>query len=536
MINRILNFAQLMWNAELSYTSGLFGICLMFFIIVYAVLPNANLRKYLVLIASMIFYFWNGVGASIIVVGTALTVYLSSRKIEKVYKEFDQEKQGLTPKEQRVLFSQYKNKATIYLKLAIFTIVSIWGYVKITKLLSFEILEKISNMTFGFGILVPLGISYYTLSSIGYLLDVYWKKTEAEKDFINLFAAMIYFPHIVQGPISKYSKLIEQMKNLPSLSFDRTCHGLQLMLWGYGKKLIVANYIATYTTVVFANPLEYSSIEIVIAIISCVIQLYADFSGCMDIVRGISEIIGIQLDKNFEQPFFAKSASEFWARWHMTLGTWTKDYIYFPIAVNSKFMKYTMKLKKSGKLWRASFINAFVPLITVWLFTGIWHGTGIDYILWGLYWCAIMTVSKETKPIADKLFKNISISNNFCYHIFCMFRTIFLFGIGRMITITGTTTGFFILLKQIFNNSIVYNHDLYGTLLTEKHFIVIIVGVVCMIGVDILHEKGVEIRKSIGKQNIIVRWIIYYVAIMIVIIFGMYGAGYDASAFIYGAF
>lgn len=539
----------LLWNSDMEYTVCLFWGFLFIFICIYLLIGKQTVRKYWVLIGSIVFYIWNGIGAFIIVLGTAIVVYITARMIEQTYQGYEQVKEGLTLKEQRAVFSGYKKKAARYLHLAFILIIGLWLFVKFSSVLELSVLRQILSLSVWGGVIVPLGISYYTLSSIGYLADIYWKKEKAEHNFLNLFSAMIYFPHIVQGPISKYSKIIEQMKELPSVNYNRVCYGLQLMLWGYGKKLIVANHIATYTTVIFANPTEYAGIEVLAAIVLCVIQIYADFSGCVDIVRGISEVIGIELQQNFEQPFLAKSAQEFWSRWHMSLGIWTKDYIYFPIAVNHKFTKYIHGLKREGKTQKADFIFSFFPLVTVWLFTGLWHGTGVDYILWGLYWCVLMTLSKELKPLSYKLTTKLSINTEKnAYKIWCMLRTTILFAIGRMFTVTGQVTGILILIKQMVLNHDMWiairNGELYAYLKSDSTLyksllvalIVAVIGTCIMIGIDILHERNIKVRETISNQHFWVRWLIYYLAIMVVIILGKYGATYDATSFIYGGF
>ncbi len=527
-------------EADMTYNSTLFWIALPLFLCIFLLLRNGSCKRIWILFGSIIFYAWSGIDALLIVLGTAIIIYATTIKISNIYENFDTEKEGLKPKEATILFATYKKKSQKYIWVSLFLIISLWIYVKIGKVIGMETVENFTDVLSGKGIIIPLGISYYSLSSIGYLMDVYWRKTKAERNFLNLISAMIYFPHIVQGPISKYSNLIEQMKNIPKIQYDRVCFGLQLMLWGYIKKMIIADRLTLYTSPVFASPESFAGVEIVIAVILCVIQLYTDFSGCMDIVRGISEVLGINLDMNFRQPFFATSAQEFWARWHITLGTWTKEYIYLPIAMNPRFMKYTRTLKKNNKVWFSSFIKAFFPLITVWIFTGLWHGTGIDYIAWGLYWCTLMTLGKEAKPLSDKIITLFKIDSSATYYrIWSSIRTSILFGIGRMFTVTGSLVGCGILWKQLFSESrlwTLFDGSLYTYGLDQKDFYVALVGIIIVFLVDILHERNVKIRYIISTYPLVIRWSIYYMAIIALVVFGMYGAAYDAANFVYGAF
>lgn len=398
-------------NLTPSYNSLLFFCGLLIFLAVYFLLRWKKVKQIWILIANITFYVWEGWAVFGIVVATSVIVYVLTLRMEDIYCCFERRKKKLelTPKEETLLLKKYKKRAKKYLWLGFLLILSVWIYVKVGKLLGAQSVHTIQDWISGKGILVPLGISYYSLSAIGYLLDVFWRKTKPERNFICLLTVMTYFPHIIQGPISKYSQLFAQFKSLPGFDFERVCFGLQRMIWGYIKKIVIADRLVFYTAAVFSDPSQYAGVEIVLAVILSVFQLYADFSGCMDIVCGISNVIGVQLEENFRQPLFSGSASEFWTRWHITLGAWTKEYIYLPIAMNADFLKWTRRVKKNGKPWSASFVKAFLPLVTVWLFTGGWHGTGWDYVVWGMYWCVLMTLAKETKPLCDKMIRFMKI-------------------------------------------------------------------------------------------------------------------------------
>ena len=370
------NAVTLFAGAEMNYNTALFFLFLPLFLGIYFLLRGQKAKRNWILCGSIVFYICSGWDALIIVAFTAIITYATTRKIGKIYSDFEMQKGQLTAKEQVRLFGTYKKKAKKYFLLALAITAAVWIFVKVGRLIGLEEVSTFSEVFTGRGIIVPLGISYYSLSAIGYMLDVYWRKAKAEHNVINLFTVMTYFPHIMQGPISKYSELLEQLKKPPRFEYTRVCHGLQLMLWGYIKKMVIADRLVLYTSAVFSTPESFAGVEILIAIVLCVFQLYADFSGCMDIVRGISQAMGIELAENFRQPLFAKNAQEFWARWHITLGAWTKEYIYLPIAMNPKFIKKTSKLKKAGKTRQASFLKAFCPLVAVWLFTGLWHGNG----------------------------------------------------------------------------------------------------------------------------------------------------------------
>ncbi len=542
MINRIAsNLKWIIDGTKMGYTSIVFWGCLIFFFCVYFLLKNRTLKTAWILVANIVFYAWSGGWAALwILFATSIVVYAISLRMESIYKGFEAETADMTSKEKMPVLDGYKKRTKRYLILAMFLIFGIWIYVKVGRLYLTDSVTTFREWFSGKGIIVPLGISYYTLSAVGYLLDVYWRKTKPEHSFFELFTVMTYFPHIVEGPIGKYSKLLKQLNNLPQFDYERVCFGLQLMLWGYIKKMVIADRIAMLTTTIFGNPLNYGGIEILLAVVLCIFELYADFSGCMDIVCGISQAIGIDLDQNFRQPFFSANTSEFWRRWHITLGAWTREYIYMPISTNPRFMKWTWNIKQNGNTELYTFIKNLIPLLAVWLFTGLWHGTGIDYIAWGLYWCALIMLSIETKPLCDKLCTSLKIDRERGYwKIWQIIRTCAFFAIGRMFTVAGGLTGCLLLWKQLFSETrlwTLFDGSLYTHGLDQKDFYVMLIGVILIIIIDILHERGYKIRETIAAQPLPIRWIIYYGAIFSILILGIYGAGYDAASFIYGAF
>ena len=388
-------------------------------------------------------------------------------------------------------------------------------------------------------ILVPLGLSYYTFSSVGYLLDLYWKKAKCERDYFRLIVCMTYFPHIVQGPIGRYDKLLKQFAALPGFCYERVCAGLIRMLWGFIKKMVIADRLALFTRTVFASPGEFAGFEIFLAVSLCAVELYADFSGCMDIVIGAAETMGITLDENFKRPFFSKSAAEFWRRWHITLGAWFKDYVYMPVAMSPRFMKTCVNFRKKHGNRAGQIFSSAIPLAIVWLLTGLWHGTGADYVVWGVYWGAVIILGTVLTPEFKKLTAKLAINTeSFGYQFFQMVRTYFLFVIGRMFTVTGSLEGFGKLVAGLFKEHrlwTIFDGSLYQHGLDYKNFCVAVIGITAIWISDILGER-INIRESLSKQPLVLRWFVYYSGIVILLIFGMYGEAFDASNFVYGGF
>lgn len=524
----------------MTYNSLQFILFFAAFLMIYLLMPRVRLRQLVILTGNIVFYtLAGGFGMLSILIGTSLVVYAAGRCIGHIYAGYETEKEGLTPKEAAALFAGYKKRAKKILLLAFAVILGILFYVKIGRLLGFREVEKVKQLFAFRRILVPLGISYYTFSSVGYLLDIYWKKAKCERDYLKLLVCMTYFPHIVQGPIGHYDRLMKQFGELPGFSYERVCFGLQRMLWGFFKKTVVADRLTLYTAAVFAAPAEFAGFEIFLAAVLCAAELYADFSGCMDIVIGAAQTMGVTLEENFRQPFFSKSAAEFWRRWHITLGAWFKDYVYMPIAMSPRFMKASVNFRKKHGNRAGQIFSSAIPLAAVWLLTGLWHGTGADYVAWGCYWGILIILGTVLAPEFKKWTEKLRIdTSGFGWKLFQMARTYFLFVIGRMFTVTGSLRGFWELLCGLFKEHrmwTLFDGSLYTHGLDYKNFCVALFGILLIWISDMLCGR-LRIRETLAKQPLVLRWLVYYGGIALVLIFGMYGASYDASSFVYGGF
>lgn len=386
-------------------------------------------------------------------------------------------------------------------------------------------------------VIVPLGISYYSFSVIGYMLDVYYKKTKPEENFFHFLLYMIYFPQILEGPIPRYKSLMPKLLKGEDFSYERVCFGLQRMVWGYFKKLVIADRIAIYTGKIFGNYKSYSGIYYFTAILLSSLQLYADFSGCMDIALGVSECFGITLDENFKRPFFSKTAAEFWRRWHITLGTFFKDYVYMHIAISPKLLKLSKTAKeKISKEFGKSLITV-IPLSVVWILTGLWHGTGADYILWGCYWGVIIIISSVFGKKLKALPKVLSIdTSSKAYQRAQMIRTFFIFSGARLLTAPGDLGVSWYLLKRMFLPWHLSEYFSGGALVNDMTLVdvaILFISIMILYVVSSLQEKGIKIREKIASYSILLRWVFYYGLIFATLVFGIYGPGFKSSDFVY---
>ncbi len=224
-------------------------------------------------------------------------------------------------------------------------------------------------------VVLPIGISFYTFQLISYIIDVYWGKVEAQKNFVSLAAYITMFPQLIAGPIVRYSDVDRQLKER-SITFDKIAYGIRRFALGMGKKILIANVLGEFC-VAFKEADEKSIVFYWLYAIAVSLQIYFDFSGYSDMAIGLGSMLGFQFIENFNYPFISKSATEFWRRWHMSLGTWFRDYVYIPLGGS-----------------RCSVSRNLLNIFIVWMLTGFWHGAEWTFVVWGLYFGILLMLEK----------------------------------------------------------------------------------------------------------------------------------------------
>lgn len=231
-------------------------------------------------------------------------------------------------------------------------------------------------------LILPLGISFYTFMAVGYLLDVFWKKVPAERNFISCGIFLMFFPQIAAGPIGRATQMLPQYDKSRVFDCDKALHGVTLICYGLFKKMAVADTLALYVNKIWIAPELYSSVTLIMAAVFYSVEIYCDFSGYSDIARGVGKLFGIDLMLNFDRPYLSRSFGEFWKRWHISLSSWFKDYLYIPLGGN-----------------RVSSSRTIINLWIVMLISGLWHGAAWGFVLWGGLYAVYMTLGRFSRPL-----------------------------------------------------------------------------------------------------------------------------------------
>lgn len=526
----------------MTVVSGAFLLFLFITMGVYYLCPSQH-RWTVLLAASVVFYVLAGRWeflpciflTSLVVWGGALRI----SRLDGEQKEALKEK-GLDREQKKRLRASY---GSLKKRTLVGILVLCIGVLCVTKFsrVVVAMLDEIAAM-YATGVhvdpsilVMPLGISYYTFSTVGYLLDVYWHRYPCEKSFPRFFLYTIYFPHILQGPISRYNRLGSSLLQNVAFSEENITHGLERIIWGFFKKLVIADRLSIFVTTVYDGQPHAGSIFLVAMFLDA-LMIYMDFSGYMEIVCGASQLFGIELEENFNHPFFSRSVAEFWRRWHMTLGGWFKDYVYYPVTVSSWMKKLNRYNAKNLSKRAARVISVAIPCLITWSLTGLWHGTGPNYVCWGLYYGTLITISVAFQDEFVALDERLGINvNSRSWKLVQMLRTFLIFMGGRVLTSPGTLANTAMVFENIFNNLQPwqwFDHSIWKYGLTRSDGHILTLSLLVVLAVSVMQEHF-GVREEIDRRGTLVRWLLMYIGIIVVIVFGVYGPGYDAAKFIY---
>ncbi len=496
------------------------------------------------LAVSCFFYIYCSKALSVFIVITCISTYILSILIEKSELKFKDEmkriKAGELNMDKKAAKAQNIRRKRLCIWAAALVNVGMLVVLKFWDLIFTDINMRFSGGAEGFipllHIGLPLGISFYTFQAVGYLVDIYRKKVNAEHNFFKAALFLTFFPQIVQGPISRFDQLSPELYSGHKFAFRNLTDGLYLMLWGMFKKMVIADRAGIMVDYVFYDYQNFSGWQFWVAALAYAFQMYGDFSGGIDIIRGAAKMFGIEMVDNFERPYFSKDIPEFWRRWHMTLGTWFRDYLFYPMSLSSTAQKFSKSLRKKGHLHLAKMLPAHISCIILWLANGAWHGAGTQYIVFGLYHGVLTVLSEEYHAKLVKLGDRLHINQKCAsWSLFQMARTFFLVAVGRVIYITPNFGASLTILKSMFtarNVGIFFNDGLYQLGLDRQNLCVLAFACLILLIVEIFQER-MKIREWLYGQNLYFRWGLAFGLVFTVLVFGVYGHGYDAAGFIY---
>lgn len=507
--------------------------------LLYSIFPK-KAKWCVLLVGSLAFYFIATDAHIEFLLISSLIIWAVGMIIQKLNDSFAEKKKLTAKEERKALKAKYKRCKLAALTLGVISNLAFLLVLKYANFFGSTINTVFSAHLPELSVIQPLGISFYTLQAISYITDVYRGRHRACRNPLKITLYLSFMLTIVEGPVARYEQLGTQLSEGKRFEFKNLVYGAQLVVWGLFKKVVIADRAAELVNNVFDEPSFDSGVIILAAVLFYTLQLYCDFSGIMDVVTGLGEMMGIELPENFRRPFFAKSINEFWQRWHITLGAWLRDYIFYPISLSKPFMKLTKSARKKFNPYYANLIPTAVALFFVWFANGMWHGAAWKYIVYGLYYYVLMMLGLFAEPLSAKLCKKLKINRKGrLFALFQMIRTFLIVNFGMLIFRADSLKTVALCVKTVFVNpnfaSLAVGSK-NGLGLDLRDYAVLLIGAALIFIVSVLQERGINIRERISRLPFIVKFIIYMLAILSVIILGAYGEHYGKADLLYANF
>ena len=483
-------------------------------LLVYFIIPK-RVKYIWLLIASYYFYMcWNAKYAILILISTIIT-YVSGLLLENVKNKTIIESKKNIQKKLIVAVSFLSNLGILFY----------FKYINFTLDVVKDILATVNvdlNIPV-FDILLPVGISFYTFQALSYTMDVYRDEIYAEKNFFRYALFVSFFPQLVAGPIERSKNLLKQLAVPKQFDYDKAREGILLMLWGFFLKIVLADRIAIFVDTVYGDYLSYPGVYLMVATILFAIQIYCDFSGYSVIAMGAAKILGIELMENFDAPYLSTSVAEFWRKWHISLTSWFKDYLYIPLGGSrkGKFRKYLNKL-------------------IVFLVSGLWHGANLSYVVWGGINGIYQIIGEMTLPFREKIQQILRLNKDtISFKIAQGIITFALVDFTWIFFRANNIEESIDIIKSIvstYNPWILFDGSLYTCGLDNKNFGLMLIGVVILLFADYCKLKKIQIRQVILKQDYWFRILFFALSVLLILLFGKWGPTFDKANFIYFQF
>lgn len=513
-------------------------------LILYQLCPRRF--RYLTLLLMSLFYMKLFTRAKIMLFTFAATliIYGCGLLIAHLKKIGKDRLKGLDKDEKKLVKAKNKRREKAVCACGILLVLSILLYLKYYNFFA-ENVNGISGRELlrMKDLIMPLGISFYTLSAIGYLADVYWEKVEAQKNPLKLLLFIMFFPTIMEGPIMPYTDVHEEMFAGKPLNTDNLAQGYIRIFWGLFKKIVIADRLYLIVKELFTAYENYSGAYIAAAAIIYTTQLYMEFSGCIDIVIGSAKLFNITLPENFRQPFLAKDASEFWRRWHMSLGVWFKNYIFYPVSMSKPAKKLNKRAGKQASAASKHLTHVLVSamaLLPVWLSNGLWHGARWTYICYGIYYFVIILLEVSLEPLRAKAVAGLHITDETVWYKWVRrAKTWLIIFTGELFFRADSLKQGFAMYRSMFGKFSIpelFRGSFMSMGLDIYDWAAVALGLITVAVVGYFREKHTDLSDFVAKRRLPLRWAVYIGLILAVIMLGAYGPGHEEVDMIYAGF
>ena len=481
------------------FNSSLFICYFIMICILYYLIPSRGKKGYLLIVSYVFYAFWNPLFLILLVAITAGT-WLGAFLIQK----------------------NKKAAQLAILVVAVFLPLFFFKYYHFTLYLM-ETLFGLFGKNVNFhkpDLVMPVGISFFTFQAVGYLIDVWREKVPVEKNFFSYALFLSFFPQQAAGPIGRAGQLLPQINKPRRFQYEQVLAGITYMLYGYFQKVLVADTIGAVVDGIYGSFREHNSVTLLLTTFLYSIEIYCDFAGYSNLALGAGKVLGFDLIQNFQAPYLALSVAEFWRRWHISLTTWFRDYLYFPLGGSRK-----------GKL------RQYLNIMIVFLVSGLWHGASLHYVVWGGINGAYQIIGRSLQPVRDQVCRWFDIDRNrFSHRLFKRITTFLLINFSWVFfRVEGTKESLYFFQSMLYNRNmnIQEMNDCFlpGTIPQIRILLLLSILVVFFVDLYVYSEK--KLAEGLVRQGAWLKILVYLILIFVVIIFGHYGSEFDASQFIY---
>ncbi|CAK7029688.1 MAG: hypothetical protein PEGG_01237 [Paraeggerthella hongkongensis] len=517
-----------------SYYSALFFTAFLpIAVMLYGIAPR-RFRWAVLLLASYGFFFALSGALVAFVALSTVVVYACARMIDaNLEKKNRQPAKASSGKREMREACKRKNRrivaGAVVINIGILAVLKYSGFFGVSLasvLAAFGISVDLAIPSFA----LPIGISFYTLMAVSYVMDVYRERTKADKNLGHVALFLAFFPGIMEGPLSRYNDIAPSLTAGEPLNRKNLYAGTLRIVWGMAKKIIVADRLNAFVKPVFDNYGSYDGGVIALAAILYTIQLYCDFSGTMDVALGMGRVFNVALPENFRQPFFSRTASEFWQRWHITLGLWFKDYVYYPISLSKPCKLLTTKARKRFGNRYGPLLASAVALFCVWIGNGLWHGAGSQYIFFGLYYFVLIMVGGLIEPQCARVAQHFGINRDrWSYRALQTARTLVIIFIGELFFRSSSLEAGLAMVGRIAGNFTIEAFTTGSALqigFGVGDGIIVALFMMLVLVVGVAKERGCNVWEWVAARRAPMRWGLVILLFVGTVTFGAYGIGY----------